>query len=454
MKQSDLSPNLSKSTSFIEDEDGTATLLALSFLLVSIMLGGLAVDYNKAISERTQLQVAADTAAHAALYTREKEEPAASRQKALETIVQMLPSERFGTVALNDADVTFGTWDATNWVFTSDVNSKTAVRVRAEMTEDRGNASRNLMMHILGQPKLNIGAESVYSTYYPPCFSEGFVADGVVDIQSNNSFSEGFCIHSNQYVSMNQNNYFEPGTVVSMPDLDNLDMPNSGFEKNEGLQSALRAGAYRLRLLNQLPSIIDSFWTAEPEHLPPYIYAGSPYDVALANPVDDTGKKITGSGLTPYHFEKNAVNYLRCAGGGKQTLKAGTYSSFVFVSNCEITFANGVILEDVVIATTNTGIKSLSTSHMQIGRNDNCAPGGGATLMTLGGFSAASSLEAFNGQILALKDITFAAGANGIQGVSFVSKGRIDGTSNMEMGYCRNHGMENAYRASYFRMVN
>ncbi len=455
MKHAPLFANRLKTSRFLTEEEGSATLLSLFLVVIFITLGGLAVDFNKAISERTQLQIASDTAAHAALYTRETETSDAARQKAMETIDQMLPSGRFGTVALTSTDVVFGKWDPKTLVFTENANSKTAVRVSAGMTQERGNASRNLMMRILGQETFNIGTMSVYSTYYPNCFTEGFVADQVVDIQSNNTFTNGFCIHSNQYVSMNQNNYFEPGTVVAMPNLDDLDMPNSGFEKNEGLQSALRAGEYRMRLLTQLPDIIGSFWSGDGKHLPPYVNGGAPSDVSLAKPVDEFGVKITGTDLTPYHFEQGWVNYLNCSGSGKVTMAPGIYSSFVFVSDCEIKFSNGVILEDVVIATTNTSATSFNTpSGLQIGRNDNCAPGGGATLMTHGGFKAASSLSVYNGQILALGDIQFSANADGIQGASFVAKGRIDGTSNMNMGYCKNSGMENAYRASYFRMVD
>ena len=54
------------------DEDGSTTILSLFLFLIALILGGLAIDFNKVISERTQLQVAADSAAHAALYTREK----------------------------------------------------------------------------------------------------------------------------------------------------------------------------------------------------------------------------------------------------------------------------------------------------------------------------------------------------------------------------------------------
>lgn len=448
-------------TGFSKDENGSTTILSLYFLLIFLVVGGLAIDFNKAMSERTQLQVATDTAAHAALYTREEESIQDAKIAAMNTIDGMLPEHQFGLNPLLDTDVAFGSWDFAQGTFVESNSSRSAVRVRAEMSEARNNPSRNILLAIVGQETFDISVESVYSTYYPPCFNEGFVAEEVVDIQSNNSFFNGFCIHSNEYVSLNQNNFFEPGTIVSMPNLDNLDVPNSGFERNEGLQAALRSGQYRMRLLNKLPDIINSFWTADPEHLPDYVYPVAPYDISMAD-VDEeedssNGGKKGGNdkSLTPQHFVQSAVNFLYCSGSGKITMKAGVYSNFVFISDCEVKFANGVVLEDVVVATTNTSANSLnSPSGLQIGRLDNCAPGGGATLMTLGGFSAASSLSAYNGQILAIGDIDFAANANGIQGVSFISQGTIDGTSNMDMGFCDGQGMEDIYRAPYFRMVN
>ena len=54
----------------IRDESGTATIMALFFFLISAVLGGLAVDFNKAMARRTHLQVTVDGVAHAALYTR------------------------------------------------------------------------------------------------------------------------------------------------------------------------------------------------------------------------------------------------------------------------------------------------------------------------------------------------------------------------------------------------
>ena len=45
--------------------------------------------------------------------------------------------------------------------------------------------------------------------YDPDCLREGFVAQGMVDIQSNNTFKNGFCIHSNTVVKVSSGNVFE-----------------------------------------------------------------------------------------------------------------------------------------------------------------------------------------------------------------------------------------------------
>jgi Flp pilus assembly protein TadG len=446
-------------TNWAVEEDGAITILFLFLFMIGLVIGGLAIDSNKVTSARTQLQVAADSAAHAALYTREKNGSNVAVAKAMETVKDMLPESQFGRTALMTTDVTFGEWNKRALTFKQNSDSKSAVRVQAMMKQERDNASRNILLRLIGQDTFDVGVESVYSTYFPGCFTEGFVAEGAVNIRSNNSFTEGFCIHSNEYVSMSQNNSFEAGTVVSMPNVEDLDIPNSGFEKNEGLQTALRAGSYRLRLLNQLPDIIDSLWRAKAEHLPPYVFPNYYHEVDLKEfpglPPGDPKPKGNTNSLNPYHFEPNAVNRMSCGGSGKITMDAGLYEQFVFISDCEIKFSNSVVLEDVVIATTDTGAASFNSPQgLQIGRNDNCAPGGGASLLTLGGFKAASGLSIHNGQILAMGDIRFAANAGGVKGASLVSYGEISGTSNMDMGFCRNSGMENAYRAPYFRMVN
>jgi Flp pilus assembly protein TadG len=473
---------------FLKNEDGSATPLAIGLTVVFIILGGLAVDFNKAMGERTQLQMAADSAAHAALYTWEFEDTQASTDTAMATIYGMLPDVAFGD-ALQSTDIEFGFWNPEAASFTADpgfVEEKdspllSAVRAVAELEPERNNESRNIFLSIVGHDTFTIRVSSTYASYYPPCFTEGFVANDVVDMQSGSVYLDGFCLHSNEYVSLNQNNFFEPGTVVSMPNLSDLDIPESGFEKNEGLQAALRTGKYRMRILRQLPMMFASLRNGSAEHagfggvtesddvLYPLDLSGNGNNAgvteeelaaALAPDADpallealprmsssDTGKK----NVTPLHFKPAKRIYrLECSGNGDITFSAETFSDFVLVTDCEINFSNGTILDGVLIATE----ANVNSSHLQIGLNDNCAPGGGSAIWTYGSFNAASDLKGYGAQIIAMGDITFTANADGLEGVSFVAGGMIDGTSNGAMGYCDGGGTENFAVAPYFRMVN
>jgi putative Tad-like protein involved in Flp pilus assembly len=427
--------------SFLSDESGSATIISLYMVGIGAVMTGLAIDFQKRHADSTHLQIAADSVAHGAIYSRETMPPDAAKANAIQLLDTMLPRTNM-QAAITTADITFGDWDPVNETFTPNGGSKDAVRVYAGMTDQRGNPTPNLMLRIVGFSSFNVAADSVYSTYYPPCFREGFVAEDVVDVQSNNFYGSGFCMHSNTYVSLNSNNNFEAGSIVSMPNLDDLDIPRSGFETNEGLETALRSGSYRIRILDRLDTIVASLQAGNTEYLP-------------AGVTDITGNTVSGTKLEPADFVSGKLYTQSCSGGGKVTFEPGTYSNIVYISDCEVKLSNGVIIEDSVFVTTNTGPRSFnSPSGFQLGADDACATGGGATLITYGGFDVAADLEVYGGQILALGDIKFAANADGMEGVSFVAGGTINSTSNMNMGYCAGDGMELAFQADYFRMVD
>ncbi|MFM2355304.1 MAG: hypothetical protein RLZZ528_1040, partial [Pseudomonadota bacterium] len=264
-------------------------------------------------------------------------------------------------------------------------------------------------------------------------------ADNVVDIQSNNGFYNGFCLHANNYISINQNNYFEAGTVVSMPNIDNLDLPASGFAKNDGLQEALRNSFYNIRVLNRIDDIIEGLQSADADYVPDYIT-----NTAL---ITISGKKK----VAPSNFTTGRIHSVNCS-GNKLTLDPGTYSRMVILTGCPVTFANGTILEDVIFGNTSTDAQAFYASHVQLGKDDNCAMGGGTQLVTYGGMKIASDLQAFGAQILAHKSVYFTANADGLEGVSIVSGEDISGTSNMTMGQCGT-GMEDNFEVDYYRIV-
>ena len=219
-------------------EDGSITVLSIYFLPAVLMVGGLALDVANAMRVRTQLQVTADAAAHAALYTREHATLEEAKAAAMAIVEYALPAAVNGDVVV-PGDIRFGIWDAESQVFVEDVNSKSAVWIDLSRVAERSNGVATWLLRITGFEEWSIVRAAVFQTYRPPCLREGFVAEGIVDLRSNNEFYNGFCIHSNTNVELQQNNYFEDGTVVSMPDSGTIMLPASGFDKNEGLARGL-----------------------------------------------------------------------------------------------------------------------------------------------------------------------------------------------------------------------
>ena len=424
----------------IRDESGTATIMALFFFLISAVLGGLAVDFNKAMARRTHLQVTVDAVAHAALYTRERKTKEEAIAKALEIAAVNLPVARNGN-ALLPQDIEFGVWDPDTRTFTPDPGAKGAVRVSAYRILERDNAVKNILLRMIGFDTFDLRRAAVYVTYQPTCFREGFVARGMVDVQSNNAFQNGFCIHSNDHVKVSSNNYFGEDTIVSMPNTDHLQLPRSGFETNQGLEEALRDNGYHIRVLNKLDEIITNLATNSAETRPDYVGSG------VVEVLD--GRTVGGSEFLP-----GKAYVVTCNGGGSMFINdAVVIRDTTVVTNCPIKFGQGTTLENAVIATTNTSTKSISApSTLQIGKNDSCADGGGAQILTLGGVDLAADMRMYGGQIIAKGDVAFAANANGIEGASIIAGGTISGTSNMTMGFCGD-GMESSFRAEYFRLV-
>lgn len=425
---------------FKTEETGSATVMALFFVLISAMVGGLAIDFNMAMARRTHLQVTADAVAHAALYTRQHDTREAAIAKALQIAAVNLPSERHGNALLAE-DIEFGVWDADTQTFTPDPNETKAVRVRASRNIARDNAVKNILLRLVGFDSFDLSRAAVYVTYEPTCFTEGFVAQGMVDVQSNNAFQNGFCIHSNDHVKVSSNNYFGEDTIVSMPNTLHLQLPKSGFETNEGLKEALRDNGYQIMVLNRLADLITKLESNSEETRPDYVFSGG---VEALN-----GKDVDGTEFLP-----GKAYYVNCTGNATMSISNGVViRNTTVVTNCPIKFGQGATLENAIVATTNTEVKSITApSTLQIGKNDKCAEGGGAQILTLGGVSLAADMRMYGGQIIAQGDVAFSANANGIEGASIISGRTISGTSNMTMGFCGD-GMEDSFRAAYFRLV-
>ena len=226
-----------------------------------------------------------------------------------------------------------------------------------------------------------------------------------------------------------------------MPNLDHIELPNSGFKTNTGLANALREGSWNIRIINRIDALISGLSTFNPLYLPAYI-------------TSNTKKDFSSRSVTQADLEEGKLHTYICSGGAALTIKANVIvKNVVIVTSCEIKFEQGVQIINSVIASTATSSKSMSASSgLQIGLNDNCAAGGGSQLVTAGSMSFPSNLQIYGSQLLAKSDISFSANANGIQGAAIVAGGTISGTSNMSMGFCGT-GMDANFNAEYFKLV-
>ena len=423
------------------------TILGLFFFMCVAIAGAFALDVASLYAARTHLQTAADQGAHAALYNRPLMDADDAKQTAMDIVLATLPSTKFGA-ATTTQNIEFGRFNIADRTFVVDESATEAVRVVTSFSDERGNAVKSFLFKLIGFDEFDVSAKSIFIAYYPGCLREGFVADGIVDVQSNNAYGNGFCIHSNTYVSLDSNNTFEAGTVVSMPDLDSLDLPKSGFKTNDGLKSALRQSTMNIRILSRIDSMIYRYenplatdYPGDTEELPDYI-------------TDPTVQEMRTRSVETAELERGRVYSIACTGGSGLTIDASeTLREVVIISPCEIKFTGGSSIEDARIISKNTSSDSINApAGLRVGRNDNCDPGGGAQLITNGGMRFPADLQLYGAQLMAKGDISFAANASGVQGASLIAGGEISGTSNMNMGLCLD-GMEDNIEIPYFRLA-
>lgn len=425
---------------FWQSEAGGGTAMGLVVLSASLVMGSYAIDVGRLEQQRTLMQATADSVARDALVSREMLSEGGAVAAAIARASAMMNADDFGAV-LDPQDVVFGVWDRNAGKFTPQAGSRTAVQVLVRRTAENDNAIPTYLMKLVGIDAWDVVTRATFATYQPLCLREGLVAQSVVDIQSNNSYLRDFCIHSNSYVKLSSNNLFEAGTVVSMPDLSLLQLPASGFDTNLGLTEALREGSINIRVLRRIQRIIDGMTDTSSPYYPEFLT--SPIPVSLnVNRIDAT------------HLPAGRVCNWNCNSGSGGTIENGTVvSNVVIIANCDVTLGNGVALENAIVLTTSTSANSIkSPNGLRLGIDDGCTKGGGGRIVSMGGMNFAADLEIYGSQLLGLGDIEFAARANGIEGASVISNGRISGTSNMSMSYCGG-GMDE-FTADYFQLVN
>lgn len=432
----------SRLSDFHHDERGAGTIWGLFSAVVLMGFAGLAVDTTDGFRNLTVLQATADAAALAAVVDLPRGENA--HASALEYAEKNMPPETYGTV-LAPEDVTVGTWDHDNRVFLVDDEEPMpdAVRVRVRTSYARGNAVVATFLRIVGVKGWEQEVVAIAQRFIPQCLQDGLIARGYVDMSGNNEYYNTFCVHGQEGVSLQNGNYFELGTSVSMPDLSMLSMPTDGLNGNPGLEEALHEGFLEPRMVDHVSEYMDMLLDPTSPIQPIYIDQSKP--VLKVNCNFDMSTVEKGR---IYHVDCPANKQIQIPGGE-------LFSEVVVVSEAQIKLPANAMLEDVVLssraATNNDGANIHFSSGANLGRDDDCTEGGGVNILTTQNLFFSSSVT-YNGvQVISAKHVELGSSDHGVKGLSVQAGGNITLSSNNKFGLCS--GEDPLLTRHYYRLV-
>lgn len=199
------------------DAGGGAAIWSVLWLIVFLMLGGVAVDVTNAHRARAQLQAAADAAALAA--AAQLPDEAAGRETAL-TLAQMNLGAEAG--AIREEAIEFGAWDPAAGGFVPGGTPVTAARVTAVRAEALGNPVSAFLLPLIGFDGWDVATRSVArqrgGTAPPPepsCPGATILTTDYLGLGGNNTFLDGVCLHGETGVHAGGNDFFDPDVRVT-----------------------------------------------------------------------------------------------------------------------------------------------------------------------------------------------------------------------------------------------
>ena len=448
--------------SFLTDDQGGGTIMGLFWFILFVGICGLAVDTTDGFRNRTMLQATADASALAGVIDLPNE--AAAVTSAVNYSVENMEAESYGDVLIPE-DVSVGTWNHATRLFVPNGVAPDAVLVRLHQTAANANPVPVNFLRIVGLMSWDVNVVAVAQRFIPDCIRNGLIANGLVDISSNNGFVNRICIHGQEGVAMSSNNYYEPGVSVSMPDMDEmLTMPASGMDSNTGLPDALRERSLKSRLVPHVGEYMDDLLTRQDYVTPSYVAASASVIVK--------DEKWNFSDLQPGN-----IYHIQCASNKTVGIPGGKIlTNVVIIADCNISVGSNVTMIDVVIGSrsegnpgngngsdnggSNSGAGGANIEHatinfssnVNLGLPDNCAPGGGVQVFSNASVAFSSSMTMNGVQVIAKGDVDLGARDQGINGVNIHAGLDITLTSNNMFGLCSG-GSPQFFPVWYYRLV-
>jgi hypothetical protein len=358
---------------------------------------------------------------------------------------------------LNANDVHVGLWDPATKSLDTAATFPDAVMVTVNRSAANANAVPVNFLRIIGLQTWNVTSQAVAQRFIPECLKDGLIAREMVDMSSNNSFTNRICLHGEQGVNIQSNNFFESGVNVSMPSLAMLEVPASGMDSNIGLPDALRENHLDPRMVNHIDEIIaklrDPSLDIDAEKvIPSYINTELPV-MEVDNKVDFTALNFAPGEGRIYHID--------CRGKPTVSTPEGIIlRNVVIIVECSLNVSPGSLLTNVVLASYRvaSGVDPTSltniavNANVQLGLPDGCNNGGGVQIFSTASVQTSSSVTIDGVQIVAAGDIDLGAREMGVNGISAQAGGTITMASNNQFGLCSG-GAPDLFTAPYYRLV-
>jgi Flp pilus assembly protein TadG len=440
---------------FANNEAGGGTIMGLLWFALLVGITGMAVDVTDGLRNRTMLQATADATSLAAAIDLPND--AAAVATAVAYSVDNMGAEINGSV-LDPADVRVGLWDPVTQALDTTSATPDAVMVTVRRAAENANPLPANFLRIMGLQTWNVRAQAVAQRFIPGCLRDGLVAREMVDMSSNNGFVNQICIHGNEGVNIQSNNYFETGVNVSMPSMSMLELPNSGMTSNIGLREALRENYLDPRMVNHVDEIMVDMVAMQDYVMPDYIHTdgicvGFNCDSGNKQVIEVDEKFDLGTALPGriYHVICKPNKVARIPNNS-------AIANVIIIAECEIHIGSGATIFSSVIGSRSGGNGKISkaniviSANVQLGKPDNCNPGGGVQLFSNATIHTAASTSIDGVQLVAAGDIDLGARDMGINGISAQSGGTITLTSNNMFGLCSG-GAPNLFTVDYYRLV-
>ncbi len=286
---------------FHRAEEGTVAIIVAILLVVLLGFAALAIDMSHGYATQTELQVTASAGALAGAgqITDANEDGVDDtnqyRRGAVEFVYRNMaplthgnlvqavcgaydPVSGTGTGGNECSDVKLGNWDPGTRIFTAwdaagfdpATMDLDAVRVRAHRSQANGNPLRLYIAPVLGYTEMDIDVSAIAwaaGQNELDCYRQGIIAGGLVDMDSDNTYTDALCVYGDEGVKYQTGNCFQgpdeacgegyqdPGTQVMVPDPSLWD---EGGGPNPGMEDAKAYGVKEPELAQQVAAFIDA----------------------------------------------------------------------------------------------------------------------------------------------------------------------------------------------------